>query len=72
MTRAQMNPVLTAGGWPSPVVEMLLAAWGAAIGRPALVTSTVAEVVGSPARTFRRWVADHAGAFAQDPAGDKA
>ena len=53
----------TAGRWPGPVVDMLLAAWGAAIGRPAFVTSTVADVTGSPARTFRQWVADHADAF---------
>lgn len=53
----------TAGRWPGPVVDMLLAAWGAAIGRPAFVTSTVADVVGSPPRTFRQWVADHADAF---------
>jgi uncharacterized protein YbjT (DUF2867 family) len=53
----------TAGSWPSPVVERLLAAWGATIGRPAYVTSTVADVVGSPPRTFRQWVSDHADAF---------
>ena len=53
----------TAGSWPGPIVDMLLAAWGAAIGRPAFVTSTVADVVGSPARTFRQWAADHADAF---------
>ena len=53
----------TAGRWPAPVVDMLLAAWGATIGRPAFVTSTVADVVGSPPRTFRQWVADHAAAF---------
>ena len=53
----------TAGLWPAPVVNMLLAAWEAAIGRPAFVTSTVADVVGTPARTFRQWVADHADAF---------
>src|SRR5207247_10637832 len=46
----------TAGRWPGPVVDMLLAAWGATIGRPAFVTSTVADVVGSPPRTFRQWV----------------
>jgi uncharacterized protein YbjT (DUF2867 family) len=57
----------TAATWPGPVVEMLLAAWGAAIGRPALVTSTVAGVVGAPARTFRQWVSDHAGAFRRSP-----
>jgi uncharacterized protein YbjT (DUF2867 family) len=53
----------TAGTWPRPIVDMLLDAWGAAIGRPAFVTSTVAGVVGSPARTFRQWVVDHADAF---------
>jgi len=53
----------TAGRWPGPVVDMLLAAWGAAIGRPAFVTSTVADVTGSPPRTFRQWVAEHADAF---------
>jgi len=53
----------TAGTWPRPVVDMLLAAWGAAIGRPAFVTSAVADVTGSPARTFREWAVDHAEAF---------
>jgi uncharacterized protein YbjT (DUF2867 family) len=58
----------TAGRWPSPVVDMLLAAWGATIGRPAFLTSTVADVVGSPPQTFRQWVADHADAFREPPA----
>ena len=53
----------TAGIWPSPVVEMLLAAWGAAIGQPAFVTSTVSDIIGSPPRDFRQWVTDHAAAF---------
>jgi len=57
----------TAGRWPGPVVDMLLAAWGATIGRPAFVTSTVSDVVGSPARTFRQWIADHAAAFLKRP-----
>jgi uncharacterized protein YbjT (DUF2867 family) len=48
---------------PAPVVNMLLDAWAAAIGQPALVTSTVAEITGSPARTFRDWVTDHAEEF---------
>jgi len=59
----------TAGTWPAPVVDMLLAAWSAAIGRPAYVTSTVADVVGSPARTFCQWVLDHAEVFRGHPAG---
>jgi uncharacterized protein YbjT (DUF2867 family) len=61
----------TAGRWPRPIVDMLLAAWGATIGRPAFVTSTVADIVGSPARTFRQWVIDHADAFRDRPASDE-
>jgi len=53
----------TAGVWPGPIVDMLLAAWGATMGQRAFVTSTVADVTGSPARTFRQWVVDHADAF---------
>ena len=59
----------TAGRWPGPVVDMLLAAWGATIGHPAFVTSTVSDIVGSPARTFRQWAADHAARFPERPAG---
>jgi hypothetical protein len=55
----------TAGNWPRPVVDMLLDAWGATMGRPAFVTSTVPDILGS-ARPFRRWIADHATAFTED------
>jgi uncharacterized protein YbjT (DUF2867 family) len=61
----------TAESWPRPVVDMLLAAWGAAIGQPAFVTSTVSEVVGSPPRMFHEWAADHAAAFLKRPAHDE-
>ncbi len=57
---------------PGPVADMLLAAWRATIGHPAFVTSTVADVVGSPPRTFRQWVADHADAFRGPPASHEA
>jgi uncharacterized protein YbjT (DUF2867 family) len=53
----------TQDSWPRPAVEMLLAAWGATLGEPAYVTSTVAEILGSAPRTFRQWAADHAAAF---------
>jgi uncharacterized protein YbjT (DUF2867 family) len=53
----------TAGTWPRPVVDMLLAAWGATIGKPAFITSSVSDILGSPPRSFRQWVADHANAF---------
>jgi len=59
----------TAGTWPAPVVDMLLAAWKATLGHTAFVTSTVSDVVGSPARTFRQWAADHAAAFRERPPG---
>src|SRR5262245_21767273 len=49
--------------WPPVVVNMLLDAWAAAIGQPAFVTSTVAEVTGVPARTFLDWATDHAAEF---------
>jgi uncharacterized protein YbjT (DUF2867 family) len=52
-----------AGLFPPPVMAMLFDAWAAALGQPAYVTSTVAEVTGSPARTFSEWAADRAAAF---------
>ncbi|MGA5824275.1 NAD(P)H-binding protein [Kitasatospora sp. NPDC094028] len=51
------------GTAPGPVVDMLLAAWSAAVGQPAYVTTTVADVLGTAPRTFRQWAADHATAF---------
>ena len=50
-------------GFPAPVVTMLLDAWAAAIGRPAHVTTTVSDVTGRPARTFREWITDHVESF---------
>jgi uncharacterized protein YbjT (DUF2867 family) len=49
--------------FPAPAVRMLLDAWTAALGQPAYVTSTVAEVTGRPARSFRGWVTDHVDEF---------
>ena len=53
--------------WPAAIVEMLLTAWSATLGRPAFVTSTVADVVGTPARPFRQWASDHADVFRRSP-----
>jgi uncharacterized protein YbjT (DUF2867 family) len=53
----------TADTWPRPAVDMLLAAWDATLGHPAYVTSSVADVLGTPARTFHQWATDHASAF---------
>ncbi len=48
---------------PLPAVNMLLNAWAAAIGQPAHVTSSVAEITGMPARTLIDWATDNAGEF---------
>jgi uncharacterized protein YbjT (DUF2867 family) len=48
---------------PAVLVNVLLDAWAAAIGQPAFVTSTVREITGAPARTFRQWATDHAAEF---------
>jgi uncharacterized protein YbjT (DUF2867 family) len=53
----------TAGVFPAPAANMLLAAWGAAVGIPAYVTSTVAGVTGTPARQFAQWAANNVAAF---------
>ena len=48
---------------PAPVINMLLDAWTAALGQPAFVTSTVADLTGVPARTFLDWAQAHAAQF---------
>ena len=44
-------------------VDMLLGAWAAAIGQPAHVTSTVAEITGAPPHSFLDWATDNAAEF---------
>jgi uncharacterized protein YbjT (DUF2867 family) len=56
--RRELLPIM-----PVRVVNMLLDAWAAGEGLPAHVTSTVADVTGAPARTFREWAIDHAAEF---------
>ena len=45
------------------VINMLLDAWSAALGRPAYVTKTVEKLTGRPARAFAEWARRHAAAF---------
>jgi hypothetical protein len=52
--------------WPPATADMLLGAYAAAVNRPAFVTSTVAELTGTPAATFRQWAEDHAQDFLPD------
>jgi uncharacterized protein YbjT (DUF2867 family) len=48
---------------PTPVADMLLDAWAAALGQPAYLTSTFQELTGKAPRTFAQWVADNTAAF---------
>ena len=57
--RSELLPVLGS----STFVNTLLNAWAAAIGQPAFVTSTCADVTGAPPRTFFEWATDHAAGF---------
>src|SRR5262245_39365811 len=65
LSRESAREQLLAMRFPPPAAEMLLDAYAAAVGQPALVTSTVLEVTGAPARSFRDWVRDHASDFAR-------
>ena len=53
--REQMRTML-----PPFIVEVLLEVMATLSSQPAPVTSTVAEVTGLAARTYRQWAADHA------------
>jgi uncharacterized protein YbjT (DUF2867 family) len=49
--------------FPLPVLNILMTCWAAAIGQPAHVTSTFAEVTGRPPRTFAEWARDYVEEF---------
>jgi len=49
--------------FPLPAIDMLLNAWAAALGQPALVTHTFAELTGAWPRTFKQWATDNAAYF---------
>ena len=49
--------------FPAPAVEMLLNAWAAALGQPALVTPTFTGLTGTAPRTFLQWATDNAAYF---------
>jgi uncharacterized protein YbjT (DUF2867 family) len=48
---------------PPAVVDGALTYWARLVTEPELVSPTVEEITGAPARPFRDWVSDHAGAF---------
>jgi uncharacterized protein YbjT (DUF2867 family) len=50
--------------WGNPdFVDHALGYWASLVTEPEAVTSTVEDVTGSPARTFREWAVDHAADF---------
>ena len=63
ISRESAREQMLAMRFPAPVADMLLDAYAAAVGLPALVTSTVFDVTGTPARSFRDWALDHAADF---------
>ena len=67
LSRESAREQMLAMMFPAPAADMLLDAYAAAVGLPALVTSTVVEVTGVPARSFHDWAVDHAGDFATLP-----
>jgi uncharacterized protein YbjT (DUF2867 family) len=64
LSRESAREEMIAMRFPPPIADMLLDAYAAAVGLPALVTSTVFDVTGAPARSFRDWALDHAADFA--------
>jgi uncharacterized protein YbjT (DUF2867 family) len=51
----------------SPMVaEMMLSSWAGMASDMAVITNTVAEITGVPARTFRQWAIEHASEFRKE------
>ncbi|ASO21297.1 uncharacterized protein YbjT (DUF2867 family) [Actinoalloteichus hoggarensis] len=60
---AQARQEMIAAGWPADVVDGILDAHADTIGTVEQTTSTVADILGRPARTYREWAEDHAADF---------
>ena len=54
---------MVGAGWDPTMAADLLDYYGSLVEAPEPVTSTVADVTGVPARSFRQWAQDHADAF---------
>jgi uncharacterized protein YbjT (DUF2867 family) len=65
LTADQARQVLVPS-FPLPVLNMLLAAWTAALGQSAYLTTTVADLLNRPALSFRAWAQQNAPAFQPD------
>jgi uncharacterized protein YbjT (DUF2867 family) len=63
LTPAEGEEQLRSAGWPEELVTSASGAWAAMVAQPEAVTSTVEDVTGVPARTYRQWVVDNVAAF---------
>ena len=63
LSRESAREQMLAMRFPPAIADMLLDAYAAAVGLPALVTSTVFDVTGARARSFRDWALDHVADF---------
>jgi hypothetical protein len=63
---AARDQLLAAWGNPT-FVEGALNHWASIVTQPEPVTTTVHDITGVPARTFRQWAIDHAGDFRDPP-----
>ncbi|WP_067816769.1 NAD(P)H-binding protein [Actinomadura kijaniata] len=63
ISRAEAHTRKVAAGFPPEFADVMLDGFAALAERPGRVTSTVEEVTGVPARSFRQWAADHAADF---------
>jgi uncharacterized protein YbjT (DUF2867 family) len=58
---------MLATGWPAELVASATTAWASMMASPEAITSTVEEVTGAPAKTFREWAEDNAAAYVTAP-----
>lgn len=63
LSREAAREDLVAAFGDASFADGALDAWAEFVSQPERVTSTVEEVTGRPARTFRQWATDHAGDF---------
>lgn len=63
ISREQARPGLVAAFGDEAFADSALDTWATFVTRPELVTPTVQEITGTPARTLRDWASDHAGDF---------
>ncbi|HEX3825621.1 MAG TPA: hypothetical protein VHV79_14275 [Mycobacteriales bacterium] len=62
VSRDTVRPQLTAHGGEA-FADSALDTWATFVTHPERTTSTVHEVLGTPARTFQDWAIDHADDF---------